>query len=305
MFQKQWFAAAIAAVVTAHLSIGAAAASEKGTAVIKGKVSYDGAVKMVKVPMGGDPKCVALNKDAKKPTVDPGKIVYKKQGNAVPDVFVYVKKGAGKFEAPKEPVVLDQKNCMYTPHILGMIAGQPLKIKNSDPLNHNVHSLAKKNPQFNFAQPKKDMEKLLTGKDTFTRPEIGLKIKCDVHSWMSCYAFVMTHPFFDTTKGHLNDGGKKELRGTFEIKELPAGKYTIMTWHEKFGELKQEVEVKDGETKEIEFKYEAKKAQAPKVREVILGKASMDAEDAPKNDASKAACCSVADKPAKPVETTK
>jgi plastocyanin len=267
-----------------------APAGEKGTAVIKGKVVYEGTVKPVVVQMNAKPECETLNKDKKPPVVDPGKLVYAKDGNAVPDVFVYAAKGVkDKWDAPKEPVVLDQKDCMYVPHVMGMIAGQPIKIINSDPLNHNVHSLAGKNPQFNFAQSNKGMEKVLEGNDTFTKPEVGVKIKCDVHSWMSCYAFVLTHPFFDVTKGHLNDGGDNAKRGAFEIKELPAGKYTIEAWHENFGQLTQEVEVKDGETKEIEFKYSEKKAKAPEVREVILGAVIAGDEAAPSADASAAA----------------
>lgn len=287
MVRKQWFTAALAAVIATQVFIGAAAAdNEKGTAVIKGKVVFEGKVRAIKVPMGADPKCEKLNEDKKPPVVDPGKLVYTKEGNTVPDVFVYVKKGAGKYDAPKEPVELDQKDCMYVPHMLGMIAGQPLLIKNGDPVNHNVHSLAKKNPQFNFAQPKQNMTKVLEGKDTFTRPEIGIKIKCDVHSWMSAYAFVLTNPFFDVTISHLTDGGDSAKRGTFELKNLPAGTYEIEAWHENFGVLTQKVEVKDGETKEIEFKYTEKDAKAPEVREVILGQMTDDG----KTDA-KPACC--------------
>lgn len=285
MFQKHWYAATIAAVFATQVMIGAAAANEKGTAVIKGKVTYDGKVSAVKVPMGGDPKCVAINKGKKPPVVDPGKLVYGKDGNTVPDVFVYVKKGAGKFDAPKDAVVIDQKDCMYVPHIFGMIAGQPIKIKNSDPLAHNVHALPKKNREFNISQPKQNMEALREGNDTFTKPEGALKIKCDVHSWMSCYAFVLTHPFFDVTKSHLNDGGDKANRGAFEIKELPAGKYTLEAWHETFGTVTQDVEIKDGETKEIEFKFSEKNAKAPEVRELILGSVTADAK------ATTKACC--------------
>lgn len=285
MVRKHWFTAGLAAVFATQVFIGAAAAdNEKGTAVIKGKVVYEGKVKPVAIPMGADPKCEKMNKDKHPPVVDPGKVVYSKEGNTVPDVFVFVKKGAKKYDAPKEPVELDQKDCMYTPHMIGMIAGQPIKIVNSDPVNHNVHALPKKNPQFNFAQPKQNMVKVLTGKDTFTRPEIGIKIKCDVHSWMSAYAFVVTNPFFDVTISHLNDGGDKAKRGTFEIKNLPAGKYTLEAWHEKFGVLTQDVEVKDGETKEIVFKYNEKNAKAPQVREVTLG-AMVSDED------TKAPCC--------------
>lgn len=262
-------AGCVAVALTATTSL---ADNEKGTAVIKGKVTFDGTPpKMKALAIQGDNHCVQAHT---KPEADQGTIVYAKDGNTIPYVFVYAKSGVkGKYTAPTAPVVIDQKGCMYHPHIFGMIAGQPIDIKNSDSTNHNIHSLAKKNPTFNFAQSQQGMVKNLTGKDTFTREEIMVKIKCDVHAWMSSYVGVLTHPFFDVTKSHEDDGGDKAKRGTFEIKELPAGEYDIEAWHETFGTMTQKVAVKDGETKEIEFKFGgAKKAEAPTpTRTVILG----------------------------------
>jgi hypothetical protein len=246
--------------------------NEKGTAVIKGKVTFDGTPpKMKALTIQGDNHCIQQHS---KPQADQGTIVYTKDGNTIPYVFVHAKNGVkGKYTPPPTPVVIDQKGCMYHPHVFGMIAGQPIDIKNSDSTNHNIHSLAKKNPTFNFAQAQQGMVKNLAGNDTFTREEIMVKIKCDVHAWMSTYVGVCTHPFFDVTKSHEDDGGDKAKRGTFEIKELPAGEYEIEAWHESFGTMTEKVAVKDGETKEIEFKFGgAKKAEAPTpTRTVILG----------------------------------
>lgn len=263
-------------MVIALASGRALADNEKGTAKIKGKVVFDGtAPKMKELPIAGDNHCVQAHASAQS-KIDQGSIVYSKNGNTIPYVLVYVKNGTkGKYTPPTEPVVIDQEGCMYHPHVFGMIAGQPIQIKNSDPTNHNIHSLAKKNPTFNFAQSQKGMVKDLTGKDTFTREEIPpVKIKCDVHAWMSSYVGVFSHPFFDVTKDHIQcPKGKESERGTFEIKDLPAGEYEIETWHETFGTSTQKVTVKDGETKEIEFKLGAgKKAEAPTpTRTVILG----------------------------------
>ena len=223
----------------------------KGTSIIKGKVVFGGAPKKPKpIKMNAVAACAAMNKKA---VPDQGTVIYTKQGNAVPFVFVYVKKGIkGKYDPPAEPVVIDQKGCMYTPHVFGMIAGQGMDIKNSDPTNHNIHSLAKKNRQFNFGQPQQNMIKKLRGKGSFTRPEVMVRIKCDVHSWMSTYCGVMTHPFFDVTKSHFDTTNKDE-RGTFAINELPAGDYELEAWHEKFGKITKKVTVGDGETKEVEF----------------------------------------------------
>lgn len=246
-------------------------ANEKGTAVIKGKVTFEGTPPKPKaLPITGDQHCAAAHT---KPEPDQGTIVYAKDGNTIPFVFVYVKNGVkGKYDPPAEPKVIDQKDCMYHPHVFGMVAGQALKITNSDTTNHNIHSLAKKNPAFNFAQAQQGMVKDLKGNETFTREEIMVKIKCDVHAWMSTYCGVLTHPFFDVTKSHIDEGKTDPAkRGTFEIKDLPAGDYEVAAWHETFGEISQKITVKDGETKEVEFKMGAKKAQAPSVtREVIV-----------------------------------
>lgn len=270
-------------------ALPAAADGPTGTAVIKGKVVLEGTPpKMKALSMSGDAVCAKAHK---KKVPAQGLIVYKQQGNAVPYVFVYVKKGiSGKYDVPEEPALIDQVGCMYTPHVFGMIAGQELHIRNGDPVNHNIHSLAKKNKAFNFAQPNKGMVKKLAGAATFTRPEVMIKVKCDVHAWMSCYVGVLSHPFFDVTKSHL-DTKDKAARGTFEIKDLPAGDYVLAAWHEKFGRVTQEVSVKDGETKEIEFKVGSKSALAPTARTVELasaggqgqaGKSCCQAKDAAK-----------------------
>ena len=88
---------------------------------------------------------------------------------------------------------------MYEPHVLGMVAGQELHIRNGDSTPHNINSQAKKNPTFNLLQSNKDMVEKLVGAATFTRHEVMIKIRCDIHSWMSCYVGVLTHPFFDVT----------------------------------------------------------------------------------------------------------
>ncbi len=286
MLTRRMLSIVAAGLCSAALSLPALADGKKGTAVIKGKVVLDAAATAPKIKpldMKADAVCAKAHDKAQP---DEGLIVYASEGNAVPFVFVYVKKGIDdKYDVPEEPVVLDQKGCMYVPHVMGMIAGQGLDILNSDPVNHNVHSLAARNPKFNFAQPNQGMKKELRGKDTFTRPEVMIKVKCDVHGWMASYIGVVSHPFFSVTKSHQNDGGDKAARGTFEIKELPAGKFELEFWHENLGVVTQEVEVADGETKEIEVKIGGKKALAPTVREIELSAA----DDS--NKSLKDSCC--------------
>jgi plastocyanin len=159
------------------------------------------------------------------------------------NVFVYVKDGLGDywFDVPAEPVKLDQQACRYKPHVLGVRAGQKLAISNSDDTLHNVHALATANREWNKGQHIKNM----VDEKVFTKPEVMVRFKCDVHNWMYAYVGVLNHPYFAVTHG----GGK------FELKGLPAGTYTIEAWHEKLGTQTQSVTLAEKESKELTFTF--------------------------------------------------
>lgn len=200
-------------------------ASISGTVKVKGDVK-----KRKKIKMDADPKCAALHADT--PLMDD--IVVDADGN-VQWAFVYVKKGAeGKkpTDAPK-PAVIDQKGCRYEPHVLGLAVGQELIIRNSDDLLHNIHALPFTNKEFNFGQPTKGLEE----KKAFTAQEVMVKVKCDVHPWMSAWIGVLEHGFFAVTGAD----GKYAIPGG-----LPDGKYTVTVWHEGYKDVNQEVDVKGG-----------------------------------------------------------
>jgi plastocyanin len=136
------------------------------------------------------------------------------------NVFIYVKQGLPdkQWPVPDQPVVIDQNGCQYAPHVMGVMVGQQFKVKNSDKLLHNVHSLPKVNSSFNRAMPA-----TVTEADyVFDKPEFMFKIKCDVHPWMGAWVAVMEHPFFSVS-------GED---GTYTIEGLPDGTYTIEAWHE-------------------------------------------------------------------------
>lgn len=210
---------------------------------IAGKINFKGAKPAAqKIKMNADPKCVKMHGGKEVES----EVVVVNPNNTLKNVFVYVKSGltSKNFPTPKEKVVFDQKGCIYTPRVFGLMVGQPLEIVNSDPTLHNVHSLAKNTKQFNIAQPKQGMK--MTQK--FDKPEIMVKIKCEVHNWMAAYVGVLDHPFYAVS----------DDKGNFEIKNLPAGTYEIETWHEKFGTQTMKVTVGDKETKTADFTYEAK-----------------------------------------------
>ncbi len=163
------------------------------------------------------------------------------------NVFVYVKEGLPqrRYPPPPEPVRLDQNGCTFVPHVFGVQVGQPLELVNSDTVLHNLHALPKKSRGFNLGMPGRP--KPWSVKRSFAAPEIMVKIKCDVHSWMICYAGVLTHPFYSVTG---DSGG-------FYLKGLPDGTYLIEAWHETYGTQTRRVTVKDGETQTIQFTYHA------------------------------------------------
>ena len=73
-----------------------------------------------------------------------------------------------------------------------------------------------------------------------------VKVKCDVHGWMSSYLGVVPHPFFAVTGDD----------GSFELKGLPPGEYTVEAWHEVYGTKTAEVTVADRDAQEITFTFE-------------------------------------------------
>ncbi|MBI5367908.1 MAG: hypothetical protein HZA54_12785 [Planctomycetes bacterium] len=212
-------------------------------ATITGKVSFAGEKpKKARIDMSGVPECHDLHGDEK---VYDEKVVINENGTLA-NVFVYVSKGLeGKtFEAPKEPVVLNQQGCTYKPHVFGIMVGQPLEVRNSDPLMHNIHAIPTKNQEFNVGQIKGAKPKI----QTFAETEVMVMFKCEVHGWMTAYAGVMSNPFYAVS----ND------QGAFEIKGLPAGTYEITAWHELYGSKTASVTVGDKESKAADFSFEAK-----------------------------------------------
>ena len=217
---------------------GEAAAGTFGTSRISGKVTFEGtAPKAKSVKMDADPYCGAQHPGgatAAEYVVGPG--------GGLKWVFVYVKEGlASDYSKPGAEVILDQKGCTYEPHVFGIMVGQKLKILNSDETLHNIHSLPKNSRQFNLAMPRAGMEL----EQKFKKPEVMVRIKCDVHPWMESYAGVLSHPFHSVTGAD----------GSFDLGRLPAGTYTIEAWHEDGGVQTQSVTVGEGESAEINFSF--------------------------------------------------
>jgi plastocyanin len=216
----------------------AAAPIDPATAAsVSGSVKLDGAApKAAKIDMSQDAACKGSNQSEN--------IVA--NGGSLANVFVYVKQGLGDraFDVPKESVVINQEGCRYHPHVLGVMTGQNVEIKNDDPTTHNIHPTPKDNREWNESQPPKaaPIEK------TFAREEILLPVKCNQHPWMKMYVNVVKSPFFAVT----GEDGK------YEIKGLPPGDYTLAFVQEKLGEQEQKVTLapKDAKTVDASFKVQ-------------------------------------------------
>jgi plastocyanin len=245
---RHWYAFATAATALAAIGFGlapgarlVAAQGPTGTARIVAKVILTGTPPPpTRLQLNADPFCVKAHQGqpAFSQTVEVG------PNGALENVLVFVKDGVtGTYPAPATPVVLDQKQCIYAPHVLGVMAGQPVEILNSDSTLHNIHPVPVTNVGFNIGMPIQGMKQLRT----FAKPEAPFAVKCDVHSWMSAYIGVFSHPFF----------GVSGDQGGVELKNLPAGAYQVQAWHEKYGMQTQAVTVAAGETKEITFTFKA------------------------------------------------
>lgn len=205
-------------------------------AVLSGKVAFEGETPAPKpINFGAEKQCAAMHGDrmpvSEELVVNPNR--------TVKWTLVYVKEGAPVSPAPAEALEVDQKGCMFEPHVAVARAGQKVIFKNSDPVLHNVRSESKVNKAFNIAQPIQGM----TTAKTFAQPEIGIKMRCDVHFWMASFIHVLDHPFYAVTGDD----------GSYRIDGLPAGAYTIEVWHEKLGTQTAQITVADGETNTFDF----------------------------------------------------
>ncbi|HZF37806.1 MAG TPA: carboxypeptidase regulatory-like domain-containing protein [Blastocatellia bacterium] len=209
---------------------------------ITGVINFTGAVPAPsKLDMSSDSKCEGEN------FLDD---VVAKDGK-LQNVFVFVKSGLpqASFETPTDAVTLDQRGCKYVPRVLGIQAGQPFKVVNSDSTNHNIHTLPRVNREFDSSQ--------LAGQGPITRkfakPEAIFPVKCNQHSWMRAHIAVLAHPFFAVS----------DSKGAFTIKGLPPGEYEIEAWHERYGAKTAKIKVAEKADAKAEFTFGSSVAYQP------------------------------------------
>jgi Carboxypeptidase regulatory-like domain len=225
-----------AARVARANSSAAARAAAQNSAAISGKISFEGTPPRRGVlDMSADAVCAGEHSE---PVLAPDGEV--NSNGTLPNVFLYIESVPGNFPTPPA-ATLDQGGCMYEPHVLGVMVGQTLRIVSQDPTTHNVHFMSKVNRAWNQTQ-EPGAPPLL---HKFSRPEIMIPIHCNHHPWMSAYLGVTSNPFFAVTGNE----------GTFSIKGLPPGEYTLHAWTATFGSQEQKVTVRAGETAEANFTF--------------------------------------------------
>jgi len=217
-------------------------------ATISGTVNFVGTVPAgTPIDMSEEPTC-AEKHGAAPAIVQPVRVG---DGGGLADVFVYVKEGLGDmtFATPTTAAVLDQVGCEYRPHVVGVMAGQDLMIRNSDDVLHNINTQPTTNRGFNVSQPRAGME----SNRSFRTAEIMIPVKCDVHGWMSAYIGVTDNPYYATSAAD----------GSFTITGLPPGEYVIEAWHATLGVSAQSVTVGDAETGMADFSFSEDMAGGP------------------------------------------
>ena len=243
--------AAVVIVAVAHGSPAAIQTRAGGRGTIKGHIRLTG-----KLPgnpvirMGMDPKCAQTN--AGKRVVQ--ETVAASLDGSLANVFVSLQGAFPDTPVPTQPVTIGQRGCVYSPRVVGLQVGQTLQIRNDDDLMHNVHSLSARGNSFNVSEPKAGMVQQFRLKDE----EVMLRVKCDIHSWMTAYVGVVNHPYFAVST----------VAGTFEIDNVPPGNRTIQAWHERYGPLTKTVRVQAGSATTVDFVYTgSEKPQAGVVRD--------------------------------------
>lgn len=167
------------------------------------------------------------------------------ENGGLDDVFVAIQNGLGDkaYAPPSMPVVMDQKGCRFVPHIIGVMAGQPIKFTNSDATMHNIHMVPtlSTNQTVDISQPPNGPGDTRT----LSTPELMIPVRCNNHPWMEGFINVVSNPFYSVSE----DGGH------FTIKGVPPGNYTLVTDHQVLGKQTATVTVTPQHTTVVDITY--------------------------------------------------
>jgi hypothetical protein len=190
------------------------------------------------IPIPFDSTCGRLNKGS----ATTRHFVTSRNGELA-DVFVVVTDGLSSRTWPKsaKSALVRDINCFFEPYVSGVRVNQEIVLENSDPVLHNAHLMANENKEANYSLLPKHSKSI-----RLAVPEIFVRLKCDVHPWEFAYIAAVEHPFFAVT----------DKSGQFMLPPLPPGRYTVSAYHRKAGQISQEVELNENESRSIEFRFQ-------------------------------------------------
>jgi hypothetical protein len=218
--------------------------SAAGEGKITGTVKLDGAAPHMKgIDMSKDPYC------SKAHATDPAHLeTYVTGANGgLANVVLYISaglSGAASAEVPTEVPVFDQKNCMYTPHVLALDTDQKFKVTTSDQTAHNIHPLP--NPMVNVGWNQSQPPGAPPVEKSWKAVEV-IPVQCNIHPWMHGWFVVVKGPYATT-----------DSNGAYTINNVPPGSYTVTAWQEAAGTLTQKVTVAAGASATADFTFKAK-----------------------------------------------
>ncbi|MGP0017986.1 MAG: carboxypeptidase regulatory-like domain-containing protein [Candidatus Sulfotelmatobacter sp.] len=245
MENRYRFFAALSAIVLVScgaLILSRSVVNAAGEGKITGTVKLDGVAPHMKgIDMSKDPYCDKAHAS------NPGHLeeVVVGANGGLQNVVLYLADWSGPATTSTAIPVFDQKNCMYTPHVLAMDVGQTFKVTSSDQTTHNIHPLPNPmtgNIPWNQSQPPgaAPVEK------SWKAPEV-IPVKCNIHPWMNGWYVVVKGPYATTDEN-----------GNYTINDVPPGNYTVTAWQEKYGTQTAKVTVAAGKPGTADFKFAAK-----------------------------------------------
>lgn len=211
-----------------------------GEGVIRGTISFAGDPPApISIDLSADPWCAASHPNAvlEDVVIANGKLA---------DVFIYVKSNlldTFTYQPAPSPAVLEHRGCQFVPRIVGLQIGQTLKVRNADSTQHNTNVQSTNNPAWNVFHPPGNAPM----ENRFERPEMFIRVKDNQHPWQRAFIVVLTYPFFSTSN----------REGAYKITGLPPGEYTVVAWHEKYGEQTADRSVGVKEAKQVDFTFSA------------------------------------------------
>jgi plastocyanin len=143
------------------------------------------------------------------------------------------------FPPPEKNPTLDQRDLQFRPQVLPILAGTAVDFPNRDNLFHNVFSYSHPR-EFDLGRYPKDDSRSVR----FDLPGV-VRVYCDIHSQMNATILVLSNPYFATPADD----------GTYVIKEVPEGKYSLVFWYDRDAVERRRIEVRNGESIEANFSY--------------------------------------------------